>query len=158
MIPSLKYYREFFCFTELSSIQPPTASVRTTSKRSKLRSDLRENVNPYFEIPNYLRSGPLVILDPTQFLIKNIAQNAYQIPDIQREFAIAALHIQRTKDKFFEELHREMKEQGGVKKDYFLSYHKKKDRVLDMSKNLIEDILYLRKPMQMVDQAPLDIH
>jgi hypothetical protein len=86
-----------------------------------------------------------VVLDPTQFLIKNITQNAYQISDIQREFARAALQIQRTKDHFFEELHREMKEQGGVKKDYFLSYHKKKDRVLDMSKNLIEDILYLKK-------------
>ena len=99
-----------------------------------------------------------MVLDPTQFLIKNITQNAYQISDIQREFAKAALQIQHMKDKFFEELHREMKEQGGVKKDSFLSYHKKKDRVLDMGKNLIDEVLYLRKPAQPVDHMNQDTH
>ena len=65
---------------------------------------------------------------------------------IQSQFAIASHQIRTAKQLFFDELHKEMKEQGGVKKDYFLSYHKKKDRALDMSRNIIEDILYLRKP------------
>lgn len=81
-------------------------------------------------------------------MIKNITQNAYQIAAIQSEFAKAAGSIIAVKKQFFEELHHEMKEQGGVKKDYFLSYYKKKDRALDTSRNLIEDILHLSRPAQ----------
>jgi hypothetical protein len=39
----------------------------------------RETGNPYFDIPNYLKMSPLVVLDPTQPFIKNITANAYQI-------------------------------------------------------------------------------
>lgn len=78
-------------------------------------------------------------------MTKNITQNAYQISAIQTEFARAACQIGAIKQRFFDELHHEMKEQGGVKKDYFLSYQKKKDRALDTSRNLIEDILHLKQ-------------
>ena len=105
----------------------------------------RETGNPYFDIPNYLKMSPLVVLDPTQPFIKNITANAYQIGLIQTQFATAAQMFALAKLQFFDELHREMKEQGGVKKDYFLSYHKKKDRALDLSKNIVEEIL-LPKP------------
>lgn len=85
-------------------------------------------------------------------MIKNITQNAYQITIIQNEFAKAAGKIIAVKNKFFEELHHEMKEQGGVKKDYFLSYYKKKDRALDTSCNLIEDILHFNTLSQFTDK------
>jgi hypothetical protein len=96
--------------------------------------------------------SPLVVLDPTQPFIKNITANAYQIGLIQTQFATAAQMFALAKLQFFDELHREMKEQGGVKKDYFLSYHKKKDRALDLSKNIVEEIL-LPKPQLATPQS-----
>lgn len=84
-----------------------------------------------------------MVLDPTQFMLNNIAVNAFQIGVIQRHFAAASHQIDSVKKKFLEELDKEIKEHGGVKKDYFLSYHKKKDRALDFSSNLIEKILHI---------------
>lgn len=88
-----------------------------------------------------MKTSPLVMLDPTQPMIKNITENCYQIVGIQANFVSAFAYIADIKQKFFDELNKEIREQGGVKKDYFLSYHKKKDRALDISKNIVEDIL-----------------
>ena len=91
-----------------------------------------------------MKTSPFVVLDPTQFMIKNITENAYQIRFIQANLVSAFAYISMIKQQFLDELNREIKDQGGVKKDYFLSYHKKKDRALDVSKNIIEDILRLK--------------
>lgn len=138
------FFGVFFNFMVPNSTLRPMAYVQAIVKKSSLVAYFRDSGNPFFEIPGYLlRSVPLVVLDPTQFMIKNIAQNAYQINAIQAAFATSAMQLAAVKQRFFDELHLEMKEQGGVKKDYFLSYQKKKDRALDMSHNLIEDILHL---------------
>lgn len=86
-----------------------------------------------------------MMLDPTQWMLKNITPNAFNFPLVQDQFAKAAAQINMCYQQFFDELNREMKEQGGVKKDYFLSYSKKKDRVLDMSKNICDEALKLRR-------------
>lgn len=103
-----------------------------------------ETGNPFFDIPNYLKGEFLIILDPTQRMLKNITPNSYNFSAVQAHLARAAGEIYTAKQQFFDELHREMKEQGGVKKDYFLSYNKKKDRVLDTSRNICEEALRLR--------------
>lgn len=88
----------------------------------------------------------MMILDPTQFMLNNIAVNAYQIGAIQRHFAAASFQLECIKNKFLEELDKEIREHGGVKKDYFLSYHKKKDRALDFNANIIDQLLRVVPP------------
>ena len=118
-----------------SEFNPATHGISTSNRQEE------DTWNPYFDIPNYLKTSPLVVLDPTQHFIKNITVSAFQISLIQNNFAKAAHLLSTAKELFFAELRREMKEQGGVKKDYFLSYGKKKDRALNVSKNIVEEVL-----------------
>lgn len=86
-------------------------------------------------------------------MFKNVTQNAFLFGTIQTLFASSYAQINNYKRLFLEELNREAKEQGGIKKDYFLSYHKKKDRALAIEKNIFEEILKLnRAPVQLQNQ------
>lgn len=80
-------------------------------------------------------------------MFKNVTQNAFLFEAIQTLFANAYAQINNYKRLFLEELQREAKEQGGIKKDYFLSYNKKKDRALSIEKNIFEEILKLKRAL-----------
>lgn len=85
--------------------------------------------------------SPLVILDPSFYMIKNIAINTHRIPEIQFEFLKVYKRLKILKQQFMEELNSQLKTEIGVKKDYFLNYFRRKSRVLNSEGEIFCDIL-----------------
>lgn len=115
-------------------------------------SEYSETQNPFFELQNYTDMSPLVILDPSFYMIKNIAQNAHRIGEIQQQFYQAFLKLNELKENFMNELHNQLKTEIGVKKDYFLNYFRvaqttngqDEGKILDLENNIFEEVLCLK--------------
>lgn len=118
-----------------------------------------ETQNPFFELQNYTGISPLVVLDPSFYMIKNITQSAHRIGEIQQHFYEAYLKLDRLKQDFMNELQNQLKTEIGVKKDYFLNYFKvessgvdSESKILDLDRNIFEDILGFTELQDRSDQ------
>lgn len=100
-----------------------------------------------------------MVLDPSFYMIKNITQNAHRIGEIQQHFYEAYLKLDRLKQDFMNELQNQLKTEIGVKKDYFLNYFRvepsdadSEAKILDLDRNIFEDILGLSELADRSDQ------
>ena len=108
-------------------------------------ANFRIRGNPIFERRNIPDLSPLVILDPTSYMIKNIATSSHRISEVLEIFREYHFAFKRIKKEFMNELDNELKTDSGVKKDYFLNYFKtqKENRVLGFDSKLCLRVLDL---------------
>lgn len=62
--------------------------------------------------------------------------------DVLKIFERSFENLKKIEDSLTLELEQELRA-GGVKKDYFLSYNQRKDRILDLSKDILLECLEL---------------
>lgn len=99
-----------------------------------------------FERLNFADDSPLLILDPTSYLIKNIARASHRIQEILHLFREIHANFKNLQKNFMNELEIELKTDSGVKKDYFLNYFTKKNKVLGLDSSLCMRLLGISNP------------
>ena len=105
-------------------------------------------MNPFFELQTYMDMSPLVILDPSFYMIKNVAINSHRIGEIQNQFSQAYEALKHLEKRFMDELQTQIKTEVGVKKDYFLNYFRKKSRVLQSETEIFSKLLGIGHPTE----------
>ena len=91
--------------------------------------------------------SPIVLIDPTNFMMKNVSTNAYQIGHIQTVFDEAFQKLKHIKDEFETQVFEKLYPKSTFRKDFLNNYYEESvDLVLGKNLNLLDTCLGLRMP------------
>ena len=91
--------------------------------------------------------SPIVLIDPTNFMMKNVSTNAYQIGHIQSIFYDAFKKLETVKDRFEKQVFKKLSPETTVRKDFLNSYYEEnyqEELVLGKNLDLLETCLGLK--------------
>lgn len=106
--------------------------------------------SPFFDLTGYLEISPLVVIDPTNFMMKNVTLHAHQITQIQRLFYESYRSLQNEKDKFEEQVFKFINPNTKLRRDFMNKYYDSEDTykenclVLERNTDLLKKLLNLR--------------
>ena len=92
----------------------------------------------------------MVLIDPTNFMMKNVATNAYQIGQIQSTFQEAWQKLSALKDVFEGQIFGKLSPDEKVRKDFLNSYYESGSETYDIplalekNSDLLESCLGLK--------------